>query len=356
MGTGAFNYTLTLYFAKLALFLLYYRLFASHHGSRIAIYLGIVVNGLFSVSIAISYCVICIPGPGESWISKKCTRSYMQDDVQGAFNVASDLYIFVLPLPVLSSLQMPFGRKLGVAATFSTGLIAVIASAISLYYRVLQKSFSDDFTWKFTPIFGLAVVEVSVGVICSSVPHIPALFRRHGPRLSHISSWLHGFLCGWRLRPKKNPGLSLHHCKQSNPNTAPLPRMQVNTQVLNSIQGGENLVMSGRISRDYSTQISTELSGNVSPCHHARATRRDYYERPISPQVVTSHDPALCRAQQLEVSLESAAGEHSGNRSDSRQKGYWDVMSIFRSRNKNSTVQAESCSRAPPGDPDSTSP
>ena len=123
MGTREVNYALTLNFAKLALSLLYYRLFASHRGTKIAIYLGTVINCLFYVSIAIACCVMCIPGPGESWLSGKCTRSYLQNYVQGSFNVASDIYIFVLPLPVLSSLQMPFGRKLGVAATFGTGFM-----------------------------------------------------------------------------------------------------------------------------------------------------------------------------------------------------------------------------------------
>ena len=53
-----------------------------------------------------------------------CVRkTTKQNYFQGAFNLASDLYIFVLPLPILSSLQMPFGRKLGVGATFGTGLM-----------------------------------------------------------------------------------------------------------------------------------------------------------------------------------------------------------------------------------------
>ena len=121
MGAGLVNYTLTMNFAKLALFLLYYRLFASDRGTRIAIYLGIIINGLIYVSFSIFYCVRCIPGPG--WLSTKCSQTNDQNDFLGAFSLVSDLYIFILPLPVLSSLQMPFRRKLGVAATFGTGLM-----------------------------------------------------------------------------------------------------------------------------------------------------------------------------------------------------------------------------------------
>ena len=110
-------------FAKLALFLLYFRLFASHRGTKIAIYLGIVMNCLVYGALAISNCVLCIPPPGESWLSSRCERTARMNDFAGAFNLASDLYIFVLPLPVLSSLQMPLARKLWVTATFGTGLM-----------------------------------------------------------------------------------------------------------------------------------------------------------------------------------------------------------------------------------------
>ena len=107
-------------FAKLALFLLYYRLFASHHRTKIAIYLGIVMNCLIYGTFAIPYIVLCIAGLNGRW----CTRYTAREGYfQGAFNLASDLYTFALPLPVLSSLQMPLGRKLGVAATFGTGLM-----------------------------------------------------------------------------------------------------------------------------------------------------------------------------------------------------------------------------------------
>ena len=124
MGTGAINYNLTMVFAKLALFLLYHRLFASHRWTKIAICLGSIMSCLIYGAFSIAYCVLCIPGPGESWISTNCVqKTTKQNYFQGAFNLASDLYIFVLPLPVLSSLQMPLRRKLGVTATFGTGFM-----------------------------------------------------------------------------------------------------------------------------------------------------------------------------------------------------------------------------------------
>ena len=54
-------YSLTMLFAKLALFLLYYRLFASHYWTKIAIYLGIITNGLWYIAFATIYLFLCVP-------------------------------------------------------------------------------------------------------------------------------------------------------------------------------------------------------------------------------------------------------------------------------------------------------
>ena len=123
MGTGWTVYPLTILFAKLALFLLYYRLFASHRGTRIAINLGIAVNGLFYVATVVYFLSLCIPKPGGSWSLTKCGRTVKMPNIQCAFGLASDLYIFILPLPVLLKMQMPLKKKIGVVATFSTGLM-----------------------------------------------------------------------------------------------------------------------------------------------------------------------------------------------------------------------------------------
>ena len=116
-------YSLIMLFAKLALFLLYYRLFALHYWTKIAIYLGIITNGLWNVAFATACLILCVPWPGESWKSPKCSRTLKMIEIFTAFNAVSDLYLFILPLPVLRSLQMPPRRKLGVVATFSTGLM-----------------------------------------------------------------------------------------------------------------------------------------------------------------------------------------------------------------------------------------
>ena len=114
-------------FAKMALFLLYYRLFALDRWTKIAIYSGMGITSCFYLATFIVQLVLCIPRPQESWTSmtcvERCSRGEGLGDVHGVFGLVSDLYIFILPLPVLYRLQMSLKKKIGVTATFLTGLM-----------------------------------------------------------------------------------------------------------------------------------------------------------------------------------------------------------------------------------------
>ena len=116
-----------MFFAKAALFLLYYRLFALDHWTKISIYFGIGITSCFYLATLIAQLVFCIPRPHESWTSmtcvERCSRGEGLGDVHGVFGLVSDLYIFILPLPVLYRLQMSLKKKIGVIATFLTGLM-----------------------------------------------------------------------------------------------------------------------------------------------------------------------------------------------------------------------------------------
>ena len=126
-AAGTPIYCITMLFAKVALFLLYYRVFSLHHWTKIAIYIGIGVTFLFYFATGVANLVLCIPRRNESWTStpyvERCYRAEVMGDVQGVFGLVSDLYIFVLPLPALYRLHMSFKKKMGITAVFLTGLM-----------------------------------------------------------------------------------------------------------------------------------------------------------------------------------------------------------------------------------------
>lgn len=116
-----------IFFAKAAILLLYLQIFTSHYPMRVAVYAGIIFTGLVywaSVPLEIAFAA---PRPGENW-SSLLTNGHPQKliywgVVQGTLAVVIDLYIFILPLPVLWRLHMSLKRRIALCAIFFTALM-----------------------------------------------------------------------------------------------------------------------------------------------------------------------------------------------------------------------------------------
>jgi hypothetical protein len=98
---------------------------------------GIVVTGLFYWATLVVFATMCTPsgtGPQsqmsylQALASAKCERTRPLTVLTGAFNVVSDLYLILLPLPAVWSLNLPLPKKLGVLTIFLTGLMSVLFS------------------------------------------------------------------------------------------------------------------------------------------------------------------------------------------------------------------------------------
>ncbi|KAF7502304.1 hypothetical protein GJ744_006147 [Endocarpon pusillum] len=180
--------------AKLSFFLLYLDLFRPMRWLRICSYLGAAFTILLYTSCTVAQIVVASPRPSESWTEHYFINPLSLKGVQvgvplSALGLVLDLYIFVLPISVVFKLQIPMARKLGVALVFMTGLLACIASALSLYYRVLLTR-TDDFQWVLAPIILAGLLEINVGVICACMPSMHHTLRHHLPPFNALKSRL----------------------------------------------------------------------------------------------------------------------------------------------------------------------
>ena len=112
--------------AKLSLFLLYYRLFSPRKWVRYLVYLGIGATALTYTVTTIVYGYLCLPRHGQGWIeaglSSHCHKQFiMIAFVRGPFNLLSDLYLLLVPLPAIWQLHLPLRKRLGIAGIFLTG-------------------------------------------------------------------------------------------------------------------------------------------------------------------------------------------------------------------------------------------
>lgn len=119
----------TVFFAKLSLFLLYLRIFSPDRWTRLMIYLGAITCFICYMVTAVTMTALCIPRHEESWIiallSSRCHKAITMTYVQGVFNIVSDFYLLLLPIPVVWKLQLTLRKKIGISAIFMTGLLSV---------------------------------------------------------------------------------------------------------------------------------------------------------------------------------------------------------------------------------------
>lgn len=74
--------------------------------------------------------------PGRSWNSldvfAKCKLLVPIAVIQGSFNIALDIFTFVLPIPIIWGLNLPFRKKIGVITIFATGFLWVLGFTSSM--------------------------------------------------------------------------------------------------------------------------------------------------------------------------------------------------------------------------------
>lgn len=162
-----------IFFLKTAIWLLYLQIFSAHRTIRIIVYVGIVVTALtYWVSVPLEFAYGC-PRPGSTWTDLLTNgmpgHIIYYPPVQGSLAVIIDIWIFVLPLPILWKLNMSRRRRIALCAVFFTALLGVISSVVALRARV--KLFgSSDLTWLESQLFICIIVENNIALIVCCVP------------------------------------------------------------------------------------------------------------------------------------------------------------------------------------------
>ena len=132
---------ITLLFIKATFFLLFLQLFRPSKSLRAAIYGGLGFTVVFYLVTFILAFVSATPRAGETWLQHLAGGGVMNIMITGAVwiptvGIVIDLYILILPLYCVSTLNLPTSRKIQVASVFLTGILAVISSILCLAYRI----------------------------------------------------------------------------------------------------------------------------------------------------------------------------------------------------------------------------
>ncbi|KAE8350515.1 hypothetical protein BDV28DRAFT_162899 [Aspergillus coremiiformis] len=182
-----------IFFAKSSIFLMYLQIFTVLKPIRFAIYFGLFFTFiLYWVGVPLeSY--FAAPHVGETWESLLTNGSphhlIYWGLVQGSLSVALDIYIFILPLPMLSRLHLPRRKRLQVVAIFSTAMMGIVASVIALVFRVRLLT-TTDIIWTQSVLFICVIMENNVAIIVSSMPFFATFIKNNFSESSLVRLFL----------------------------------------------------------------------------------------------------------------------------------------------------------------------
>lgn len=119
----------TLFFAKGAILLLYLRIFSANRNTRYSIWLGLLLNFLLYASSIPFSTYYFAPRVGQPWTIVAVTAlgsvlsTYVL--VQAVLSVVLDIYIFILPIPIVSKLPISLKQRLSILGIFGTAFLWV---------------------------------------------------------------------------------------------------------------------------------------------------------------------------------------------------------------------------------------
>ncbi|KKK25579.1 hypothetical protein AOCH_000075 [Aspergillus ochraceoroseus] len=156
---------------KLSVLALYYRLFPTQKFRFIVtLTAGFVFLWLATMEFVLGFQCRPIQKFWNSEIPGKCFDLVAFSYFTNITNLATDIWIFVLPLPIILRLQISRPKKIGLSFLFSVGLATCAVSAVRLSVVVSQGS--SDFTWAGVPLGILSVWEPLGGILCANLPII----------------------------------------------------------------------------------------------------------------------------------------------------------------------------------------
>ncbi|KAI1259257.1 hypothetical protein F5Y18DRAFT_433541 [Xylariaceae sp. FL1019] len=132
---------LCLWACKAPLLFLYLRLFGIKRWLTLGSYatLGVMATAYTAGLVAIP--PACTPRTDSltsEFISSCQLRTRQINVYLGAVSVLADLVILLLPLPVVINLSLVVRSKIGLILVFLSGFLAIVASAVALYYKILS--------------------------------------------------------------------------------------------------------------------------------------------------------------------------------------------------------------------------
>ncbi|KAI0517203.1 hypothetical protein F5B22DRAFT_605295 [Xylaria bambusicola] len=167
----------TLWFTKAPILFLYVKLFGIHRWLLYISWATLLVTGLVYVAGLIFTLVSCATDDLTLIAYQQCAHdNTLTGVISGFVSVIADAVIFILPIPVIFSLQLETSKKIGLSVTFLSGILGIAASVVALYYKYV--ALFGDGTQLIAPIF-FFTIEAFVAMAVGCAPAIRSFWIRY---------------------------------------------------------------------------------------------------------------------------------------------------------------------------------
>ncbi|KAF2182386.1 hypothetical protein K469DRAFT_669767 [Zopfia rhizophila CBS 207.26] len=163
---------------KLSVLICYHNIFSQRGpASQISIWFGIFACSVFYIVLFFCSLFYCEPiaKAYNPALPGKCMSFTALPWASGVFNVVSDLYIMIFPIPFVWTLRVKMARKLRLLAVFGLGIFTVVASIMRLVW-VAQHINDFDQSFAYVKTGYWIIIELDIGLICACALVFPAFF------------------------------------------------------------------------------------------------------------------------------------------------------------------------------------
>ncbi|KAK3323181.1 hypothetical protein B0T19DRAFT_199216 [Cercophora scortea] len=174
------TYKISLQLTKISLLLLYMRIFSHVRWFR-RLSLGLItVLVLYGFASCITGLVQCTP-VARAWnyaVAGSCIQLMKFFIFNGAFALATDVIVLLLPMPLVWRLQLPLSQKIALIPVFGIGIFIVITSTLRLYALIATPS--ADTTYELMGTLW-TIIEFNLALVCASLPTVRVMLVRMMP-------------------------------------------------------------------------------------------------------------------------------------------------------------------------------
>ncbi|KAK6335160.1 hypothetical protein TWF718_010597 [Orbilia javanica] len=170
-------YPLVLLFIKLSILAFYVKISPQKWYRNTVYTVGAFVIA-WTIAFIFAYIFEC-PSPSTAWsldFPRGCVNLTALYYSTASINIASDLIILLLPIPVLQQLQIDKRRKLALIAIFSVGIVAVAGSAARLW-SLWKYQHTVDVSYDAIFILLFSHIEINLAIMCACAPALKPLFK-----------------------------------------------------------------------------------------------------------------------------------------------------------------------------------